>query len=162
MTEWQNRTSCVSLITIFLYTIFSPSQCKSFSPEKYPQKSPCILTPDDEFFTYIRLWNPQNILQIVQCILWSTQHRTYNSACDQQIINYCFYCWHIPIILACSISTKENCTADPVSFMTSQSQRIAYPTADEDLAIVSMVTYRTPVPARMSVLCVFLFQKESA
>jgi len=46
--------------------------------------------------------------------------------------------------------------------MTSRSKWIAYATADEDLAIISMVTYRTLVPARMSVLWVVLFQEESA
>jgi len=70
------------------------------------------------------------------------------------------YCRHIPIILAYVISREQNSTAHPVSFMTPRSKRIAYATADEDLAIVSMVTYRTLVPARMSVLWVVLFQEE--
>jgi len=55
------------------------------------------------------------------------------------------------------ITREQNSTAHPVSFMTQWSKWIAYVTADEDLVIISMVTYRTLVPARMSVL----FQEES-
>ena len=57
---------------------------------------------------------------------------------------------------------EQNSAAHPVSFMTPRYKHIAYATVDEDLAIVSMVTYRTHVPARMSVLCVVLFQEDSA
>jgi hypothetical protein len=57
---------------------------------------------------------------------------------------------------------EQNSTAHPVSFMTPRYKRIAYGTADEDLAIISMVTYTAHVPARMSVLWVVLFQEESA
>jgi hypothetical protein len=62
--------------------------------------------------------------------------------------------------MAYVISREQNSTAHPVSFRTPQSKQIAYATANEDLASVSMVTYRTLVPARMSVLWVVLFQEE--
>jgi len=43
-----------------------------------------------------------------------------------------------------------------------QYKQFTYATADEDLAIISTVTYRTHVPARMSVLWVVLFEGKSA
>jgi hypothetical protein len=46
--------------------------------------------------------------------------------------------------------------------MTLRYKLIAYATADEDLAIICTVTYRTHVPARISVLWVVLFEGESA
>jgi hypothetical protein len=46
--------------------------------------------------------------------------------------------------------------------MTSLYKQIAYANAGEDLVIVSMVTYTTHVIARMSVLWVVPFQKDSA
>jgi hypothetical protein len=142
------------------YTIFSISQYKLFCPLKKILKiSPHLHTRWWMFYIH-RLRNPQNILQTVQCILWGTQDRTYNSTCDQQIINCCLYYWYIPVILVHAISREQNSIAYPVS-MTLWSKRIAYATADEDLAIVSMVTYRTLVPAQMSVLWVVLFQKDS-
>ena len=57
---------------------------------------------------------------------------------------------------------EQNSTAHPVSFMTPRYKQITYVTAHEDLPIVSMVKYRTHVPARMSMLCIVLFQEESA
>jgi len=99
---------------------------------------------------------------IVQCILWSTQDRTYNSAGDQKITDCCLYCWHIPIILAHVFCTEQNSTAHPVSFMIPRYNWITYATANEDLPTISMVTYRTHVPARMSVLWEVLFEKECA
>jgi len=46
--------------------------------------------------------------------------------------------------------------------MTLRYKLIAYATADEDLGIISTVTYRTLIPARISVLWVVLFEVESA
>ena len=46
--------------------------------------------------------------------------------------------------------------------MMPQYKQITYATTDEDGAIISMVTYRTHVPARMSELWVVLFEGESA
>jgi len=57
---------------------------------------------------------------------------------------------------------EQNSTAHPVSFMMPRYRRFAYATADEDLAIVSTVTYRTHVLVKKSALWVVLFEGESA
>jgi len=141
MTKWQNRTSCVSLITTFYIPYFLPQNSHFLFPEKISSKITLHLNIGWWIFTYVgyeihkipcKFYSASYEAHktghtIVQCILWSTQDRIYNSAGDQWIINCCLYSWHI---LAHVISSEQNSTANPVSLMTLQYKLIAYATAD--------------------------------
>ena len=86
---------CITDHHIFIDHIFCLTIHISFSLKNILKNHPASWHWMMNFYR-CRLWIPQNILQILQCILWSTQDRTYNCTVHlmehtRQDIQFCWW-----------------------------------------------------------------------